>query len=134
MNKLLPIGILSNYQIYHDIGKPYCKQYDLNNHDKYHFPEHSKQSGIIWNTISNNNIIGKLISMDMEIHTIKAIGLEEFSSHEEAISLLITGLSEIHANAKMFGGIESTSFKIKYKQIDSRGKQIIKLLNKNEEE
>ena len=44
------------------------------------------------------------------------------------LSLLITGLSEIHANANMFGGIESTSFKIKYKQINSRGKQILKHL------
>jgi len=64
----------------------------------------------------------------MEIHTIKAKELSFFIKNKEAISLLITGLSEIHANAEMFGGIESINFKIKYKQIDSRGKQIIKLL------
>jgi hypothetical protein len=28
----------------------------------------------------------------------------------------------------MFGGIESTSFKIKYKQLDKRGNQVLKLL------
>lgn len=63
----------------------------------------------------------------------KAANIPDFlgTSNQElsiAISLLITGLSEIHANASMFGGIESTSFKIKYKQIDSRGKAILKQL------
>jgi hypothetical protein len=28
----------------------------------------------------------------------------------------------------MFGGIESTSFKIKFKQLDKRGKQVLNLL------
>lgn len=64
----------------------------------------------------------------MDIHTIKAADLNDFATKKECISLLITGLSEIHANAELFGGIESTSFKIKYKQINNRGKQIIKLL------
>lgn len=40
---------------------------------------------------------------------------------------LIAGLSEIHANASMFGGIDSTSFKIKWKQISKRGKKILAL-------
>lgn len=63
----------------------------------------------------------------MDIHTIKAKDLDEFSeNNSRALTLLLSGLSEIHANAEMFGGLESTSFKIKYKQIDSRGKQIIK--------
>lgn len=128
LEQLLPIGILSNYQIYHDIGKPYCKIYELDNQSKYHFPNHTEKSAEIWKSISPDNNIVKLISMDMDIHTMKAIHIDEFIKHNEAISLLITGLSEIHANAEMFGGIESTSFKIKYKQIDSRGKQIIKKL------
>lgn len=66
--------------------------------------------------------------MDMDIHVLKSDGVEEFASRPEAISLLLTGLAEIHANAEMFGGIESTSFKIKFKQINKRGKQIINLL------
>jgi hypothetical protein len=37
-------------------------------------------------------------------------------------------LCEIHANADMFGGINSTSFKIKFKQINKRGKAIINFL------
>lgn len=44
----------------------------------------------------------------------------------ETLTLLVTSLCEIHANADMFGGIESSSFKIKFKQLDRRGNQIIK--------
>ena len=58
----------------------------------------------------------------------KAEAVPEFAKMPEAISLLLVALSEIHANAEMFGGIESTSFKIKWKQIDKRGNAICKLL------
>ncbi len=73
----------------------------------------------------------------MDIHLIKANQLEDFIGKSKldfniAISLLITGLTEIHANAEMFGGIESNSYKIKYKQIDSRGKKIIKLIKEKQ--
>ena len=44
------------------------------------------------------------------------------------MSLLLAGLAEIHSNAEMFGGLDSVSFKIKWKQINKRGKAICKLL------
>jgi len=72
--------------------------------------------------------------MDMDIHLLKADGIAEFAARPEAISLLLTGLAEIHANAAMFGGIESTSFKIKFKQISKRGKQIIKMMKEKANE
>ena len=64
--------------------------------------------------------------MDMDIHLLKAVGVEEFASRPEAATLLLTGLAEVHSNAAMFGGISSTSFKIKWKQIDRRGKAIFR--------
>lgn len=67
--------------------------------------------------------------MDMDIHLLKADGVPEFTARPQAAALLLTGLAEVHANAAMFGGIESTSFKIKWKQIDKRGRQIINTLN-----
>jgi hypothetical protein len=134
LKTLLPEYIISKYQIFHDCGKPYCKIYDLDT-KKYHFPNHAQISQEIWlNTHDNteeNTQIAKFILMDMDIHTIKAKDIVEFSNRIEATSLILTGLAEIHANAEMFGGIESTSFKIKYKQIDRRGKQILKLINEN---
>lgn len=134
LKNLLPISLLTTYQIYHDIGKPYCKIYDLEDNSKYHFPNHANISSKIYSNIfGDDNIISLLIKRDMDIHLIKSKDIEYFIGntkldHQISLSLLLTGLSEIHANAEMFGGIDSISFKIKYKQIESRGKQIIKLI------
>lgn len=137
LKNLLPLNILTTYQMYHDIGKPYCKTYQLDDKTKYHFDNHANISANIYKSIDNNEIIYKLIKRDMDIHLIKANQLEDFIGKSKldfniAISLLITGLTEIHANAEMFGGIESNSYKIKYKQIDLRGKQIIKLIKEKQ--
>jgi hypothetical protein len=51
-----------------------------------------------------------------------------------AVTLLLAGLAEIHANAEMFNGFDSPSFKIKYKQIDRRGRAICKFLKLDDEE
>ena len=69
----------------------------------------------------------------MEIHTIKDKDVKEFiRDPRTAVTLLLVGLAEVHSNAQMFGGIESDSFKIKYKQIAKRGKAICELLFKGE--
>jgi len=124
LKNLLPIGMLSNYQIYHDIGKPFCKTYDIDTKNS-HFYNHEKISSEIY---PGNDEIKNLIASDMIIHKIKEKDMDVFSTKEESISLLLTGLSEIHANAEMFGGINSTSFKIKYKQINTRGKSLLRRL------
>lgn len=121
-NKLFPLDIIEEYTIYHDCGKPYCLTYD--DQGKKHFPNHSEISYQTWLTVGGDTSAAKLIQMDMLIHTIKANDLDEFIKHPEAITLLISGLAEIHSNAKMFGGIDSTSFKIKWNQINKRGKAI----------
>ena len=126
LKKLLPIGLLSEYQIYHDIGKPFCKTYDLDTR-KLHFYNHATISA---NTYPGSSKIKELIESDMLIHTIKDKDIDLFSKRDDAISLLITGLSEIHANAEMFGGFDSISFKIKYKQINTRGKGLLRRLLK----
>ena len=64
----------------------------------------------------------------MFVHTMSAADIPEFVKKPEAVSLLFTALAEVHANAELFGGIESTSFKIKWKHIDKRGCAINKLL------
>jgi hypothetical protein len=52
------------------------------------------------------------------------------SNSLQTVLTLLTSLCELHSNASMFGGIESTSFKIKYKQLDKRGNQVLKLILK----
>jgi hypothetical protein len=113
------------YTVYHDCGKPYCLQID--EEGKRHFPNHAEISYNVFLQHFDNNVAAELIRRDMDIHLLKSEGVEEFASSPYAITSLITGLAEIHANCKMFGGTESTSFKIKWKAIASRGKQIIKI-------
>ena len=125
LDNLMPMDILKQYQIYHDIGKPYCLTID--GEGKRHFPDHANVSYQIWINLDGDEVIGNLIKSDMDIHLLKSEELENFSNRPEAISLLLTGLSEVHANASLFGGIQSTSFKIKLKHIDKRGKQILNI-------
>jgi hypothetical protein len=128
-SRLLPLDVVREYQIYHDCGKPFCMEKD--EQGRVHFPEHARVSGELWKHMGRNERAGRLIEQDMDVHLLKAIGTEDFSKRDNAVTLLLTGLSEVHANASMFGGIESVSFKIKYKQINKRGKAIIKEIAKN---
>lgn len=125
LDLLLPFDTAQAYQIFHDCGKPYCLTID--EEGKRHFPNHAAMSERIWRSVSMDEQIARLIGMDMDIHLLKADGILEFANRPEAATLLLTGLAEIHANASMFGGIDSPSFKIKFKQIERRGRAICKL-------
>jgi hypothetical protein len=122
LSLLLPEEIIEEYAIFHDCGKPYCLTID--DFGERHFPNHPEVSYRTWQGVSSNQTIANLIRMDMHIHTIKAAEIDQFVQHPEAITLLLAGLAEIHSNAKMFGGIESESFKIKFSQLNKRGKAI----------
>jgi hypothetical protein len=123
---LCPLNIIEEYTIYHDCGKPYCITIDKAG--RRHFPDHADVSARTWQDAGGCTQVQKLISMDMVVHTMKAADIDEFIKHSEAITLLLTALAEIHSNAKMFGGIESESFKIKWNQINKRGKAICQKL------
>ncbi|MNL30485.1 hypothetical protein D3C87_1522240 [compost metagenome] len=123
---LLDERAIEEYQLFHDCGKPFCRTVD--DEGKQHFPDHAATSEKIWREIGGDEQVAKLIGMDMDIHLLKDEGIADFAKRPEAASLLLTGLAEIHSNAKMFGGIDSTSFKIKWKHIDKRGKKIVALL------
>lgn len=123
---LLSQDIIEEYTTYHDCGKPYCKTIDENG--KPHFLNHAEVSYLTWLGVGGSFKAAKLMKMDMMIHTMKACDIDEFCTHPEACTLLLAGLAEVHSNAKMFGGIDSTSFKIKWSQIDKRGNAITKKL------
>jgi hypothetical protein len=119
---LLPDEIIEEYAIFHDCGKPYCLIID--EMGRRHFPNHPEVSYQTWRSISDDQAIANLIRMDMKIHTMKAADIDEFIQYPEATTLLTAGLAEVHSNAKMFGGTESESFKIKWSQINKRGRVI----------
>lgn len=126
LKNLLSKDLIEEYTIFHDCSKPYCLYIDENGNR--HFPNHAQLSGELWYKISGNKDVANLMSMDMDIHKLKSEQILEFASRPEAITLLLAGLAEIHSNSQMFGGIDSTSFKIKYKHIDKRGRAICKIL------
>jgi hypothetical protein len=119
------------YTTFHDCGKPYCLTID--EEGRRHFPNHAQVSRDIFSQVfPDNPVAADLIKHDMDIHLLKAEGIAEFAKNPHALTLLLTGLAEIHSNSTMFGGMESTSFKIKWKAISSRGKQILKIINSYE--
>jgi len=120
---------LKLYTTLHDCGKPYCLKIDSDG--RRHFPNHAEVSADIFASIFDNKKAEDLIRHDMDIHLLKSDGVEDFCKNPNVITLLLTGLSEIHSNSQMFGGIDSTSFKIKWKCINQRGKQIFKIIKNN---
>jgi len=120
---------INNYQIYHDCGKPRCLEID--DEGRRHFPNHAEVSANTWKELGGTDREVNLMRDDMCIHLLKDAGVSEFAKKEDWATLLITGLCEVHSNASMFGGVDSTSFKIKWKQINKRGKAILKQLEKN---
>ena len=121
--ELAPDFIIREYTLFHDCGKPYCLATPERK-----FPDHAQKSAETWISVGGNEWAADLMRRDMQIHTIKADGVESFAAYEWATTLMLVGLAEIHANAQMFGGLESQSFKIKCKQIDRRGRAICKHL------
>jgi len=128
MENLHPVDVISTYALYHDCGKPFCRIVD--EEGRVHFPNHAETSKEVWLKVGGSETVANLIGWDMVIHTAKAEEikrhLEEEWTVQDAMTLLVAALAEVHSNAKMFGGIESVSFKSKWKQIDRRGKQILK--------
>lgn len=130
-NRLTPYSddIIDEYTRLHDIGKPVCR---IVEDGKVHFPNHAEVSKRVYLEAGGNPIVANLIGWDMCIHTLNSneiADLCEIWTAKDASTLLIVSLAELHSNARMFGGelgIESVSFKIKFKHVDKRGRQVFK--------
>ena len=125
-SSLFPITVSGPYCLWHDCGKPFCR---VESDTGSHFPEHAEWSQRVYADVFGPGLVANLIGWDMAIHTATAVEIDAYLkkwSRADACTLLIAALAEIHSNARMFGGIESTSFKIKFKQIERRGNQICK--------
>ena len=120
-NLLIDYGKILEYTLLHDIGKPSCLEIKDNIR---HFPNHARVSYELYSKYWNDNDVAYCILHDMDIHLIKDKEIDNFIN-KYTITLLFVGLAEILANAEYFGGHDSISFKIKYKQIYKRGKAIL---------
>ncbi len=112
---------LSKYQINHDISKPYVIEYD--EEGKAHYPNHSECSHKLYIERFGHDEFADMILHDMDFHKSKGDTLSEVWSLPFADDLYATSWAELYANAELFGGTDSTSFKIKRKKL-------VKALNK----
>ena len=130
LKNLLDEYYIEKYTVFHDCGKPFCLTTDEDG--KQHFLHHAETSYQTWMTLEGNEQIGRLIRMDMDIHTLKPEQVAEFAARKEATTLLIVGLAELHSNATLFGGINSVGFKSKWKKLNRRGKEICDLIQRTD--
>jgi len=108
---------LTLYHIYHDCGKPYCITYDETGRE--HYPNHSEVSSKRFLSIFGESFReeSEMILHDMDFHTLRGEDLLSTCNLPFADHLYATAWSELFANAEIFGGIESDSFKIKRKRL-----------------
>lgn len=123
---LHPDEVWLRYTVFHDCGKPFCRIVDEDG--KVHFPDHANVSADVYLQHTRDEVVANLIRWDMVLHTATADDVQWYLEHEwtlqDAMTLLVAALAEIHSNAKMFGGISSNNFKAKWKKVSKRGKQI----------
>lgn len=126
INTMHPPSCVKNYTTYHDCGKPYCLV--VGDDNKRHFPDHARISKKTYlRYFPDDHVTANLIGWDMVLHTATAEEINSIGwSKKDACTLLVVALAELHSNATMFGGINSTSFKIKWKKIDKRGRMLCK--------
>lgn len=131
--KILPLlpdrYIMDRYLTLHDCGKPDVREVD--EEGRVHFPDHAGASERAYRRAFGEHAdetVAFLIANDMQVHMLKAADIPEFAKQHTAVAQLLAALAEVTSNAGMFGGVDSTSFKIKYKQINQRGKALMKIL------
>jgi hypothetical protein len=61
----------------------------------------------------------------MKIHKLRSNTFEDFLTIPNLITHIIVGLAEMNSNAEMFGGVNSDSYKIKYKNFDKYAKRVL---------
>lgn len=127
LHQQMPPEVVATYQVYHDCGKPFVQIVDTDG--RTHFPDHAAASERMWLKAGGDVEVGRLIRMDMDAHLLKGGQIADFASRPQAATLLLTALAEVHANAEMFGGLNSDSFKIKIKHLDKRGRQVVAMIN-----
>jgi len=98
---------------------------------KVHFPDHANASADVWmNLFPEESVISELMRKDMTFHMAKSEDFDTIWTDPLAPTLYITAWAEILANCTMFGGQDSTSFKIKKKKLIQAGKRYLNSLPK----
>lgn len=73
-----------------------------------------------------------MIRRDMDFHTMTPEQIVEDYQIESrkslACTLVLSALAELHANAELFGGLQSRSFLVKWKALEKRANSLLENL------
>lgn len=119
---------IKTYLILHDCGKPFCLSEDEQGQ---HFKNHAQISQETYLKYYDNKMVAQLIGDDMLCHVTKPKDYENLLSNPYIEILLCTALAELHSNALMFGGFDSDSFKIKFKNLSKLGDRVLNSKNQS---
>lgn len=126
-SKQLCPEILKYYLIYHDCAK--FKTISIDSAGNQHFLDHAQASKQLWEELFGESMVSELIGRDMDMHLLKPSLISSYDRPDLMPTLLVCALAELHANAAMFGGFDSISFKIKFKALSRLGNTFIKHQN-----
>lgn len=119
-----PPDFLESYHVYHDCGKHLTLT--IGEDGKRRFPDHANVSADQYLTIfPDDHLTAHLIRHDMDFHTMRGEHLIELCKSVFAPILYFTAWAEINANAEMFGGKQSESYKIKRSRLIQAGKKLL---------
>ena len=122
-SRLPPASVLERYHVYHDCGKHLCLTIE---DGKRRFPNHAEVSSRQYATVFPDDCFtAQLIRMDMDFHILRGDDLDKLCKSPFAPILYFTAWAEVNANAEMFGGKDSESYKIKRKRLIQAGKKLL---------
>jgi hypothetical protein len=120
---LPPPSVLERYHVYHDCGKHLCLTIDCG---KKHFPNHAEWSARQYSHLfPEDGFTTALIRHDMDFHILRGDDIKALWKSPFAPILYFTAWAEINANAEMFGGRDSESYKIKRSRLIQAGKKFL---------
>jgi hypothetical protein len=119
-----PVADLERYHRYHDCGKHLVLTVDAEG--KRRFPGHAEASAAQFALLfPEDTQTLHLIRRDMDFHTLRGDELDALCQDPLAPVLYLTAWAEVYANATLFGGLQSDSFKIKAKRLIQAGKKLL---------
>ena len=116
---------LQAYHTYHDCAKHLCLITDESG--KRHFPNHAEMSSKQYRHLfPGDEMTAYLIQHDMDFRLAKSSDSLTIWAQPYSHILFLTAWAEINANAEMFGGRHSESYKIKRSRLIQHAKKLIK--------
>lgn len=118
-------NVVKDYLEWHDCGKPFCI---TDSSGRISFPDHAAVSEKMFTDAGGKAESARLIGLDMVFHITKPAEILDLDLDTNTMAtLMLSAWAALFANAAMFGGRESESFKIKQSQLIARCKKVFKL-------